>query len=540
MPASALGRPYDDSRDQPLPGLPEPPAPPPAGDMAARMAAADAARPAAGAPSNPYGLPEPGPDTELPPPTNPMAVGRELIKRARLAGSLPYRFWRGEFWQHTGTHWAPVERAIINKWLYHATENAWYVKKNAKGVYDDKPWSPDRNKINILAHALSDGLLTHEGDEDRCIALQNGVYNIKTDRVDPHGEHRFNLSVLPFAHDKHATCPRWLEFLEQVLPGDASAQAFLAEWFGYVLSGRTDLHKMLSMVGPRRCGKGTIARVLHALLGGDVVASPTLQHLGTSFGEQCLIGRKLAIMSDVRWTGATVAEAVGVLLAVSGEDARDVARKNRETWHGYLPTRFMLMSNDVPNFRDVSGALAGRMMQVQFTQTFLGREDTGLTDTLLTELPGIFNWAIAGLHRLTARGKFAPPASGEQLADEVRRTSSPYQAFLDDFCDLDPDARTAVPDLLRAYGQWARREGRKLDEQTTSSLSRGLRTTCPDIRAAEKRITLPNGQRATVLTGVRLTTAPTWLIGDGADEHALMNAGRYEQEELDIEPPAEE
>jgi 3'-phosphoadenosine 5'-phosphosulfate sulfotransferase (PAPS reductase)/FAD synthetase len=44
MPPSALGRPYDDSRDQPLPGLPEPPAAPPAGDMAARMAAADVAK----------------------------------------------------------------------------------------------------------------------------------------------------------------------------------------------------------------------------------------------------------------------------------------------------------------------------------------------------------------------------------------------------------------------------------------------------------------------------------------------------------------
>lgn len=546
MSANALGKPYDDSQDQPFPGMPEPAA----DSMAARMAAADAANlPAAGASSrlpngkisglDTYGLPEPGPDVELPAPTNPMAAGRELIKRARLAGSLPYRFWRGEFYQHTGTHWVPVERTIINKWLYHETENAWYVKKNARGEYESKPWSPDRNKISILAHALSDGLLTHEGDEERCIALQNGVYNLKTDRVDPHHEGRFNLSALPFSYDPDAQCPRWAAFLEQVLPGDAAAQDFLAEWFGYVLSGRTDQQKMLSMVGPKRCGKGTIARVLEAMEGATSVASPTLRHLASNFGEQCLIGKKLAVLSDVRWGGTSVPEAVSIMLAIVGEDSRDVARKNRESWHGYLGTRFMLMSNDVPNFRDTSGALAYRMMQLQFTQTFAGREDSTLTEKLLEELPGIFNWAIRGLHRLNARGRFEPPASGEQLADEVRRTASPYQAFIDDFCELALGAYTAVPDLLRAYGQWARREGRTHDEQTTASLSRGLRTTCPEIQHAGRN-TLPNGQKVTVLSGIRLAVAPQWLAGDGAEEHALMQAGRYEQGAFGLEPPDDE
>ena len=41
----------------------------------------------------------------------------------------------------------------------------------------------------------------------------------------------------------------------------------LGEWFGYVISGRLDLHKILLMVGPTRGGKGAIARVLTALIG---------------------------------------------------------------------------------------------------------------------------------------------------------------------------------------------------------------------------------------------------------------------------------
>lgn len=468
-----------------------------------------------------FGMPEPGPDIELPPPTNPMAVGRAIIRRTRLAGTLPYRYWQGEFYQHTGTHYEYVDKTIINKWLYHITENAWYPKL-VKGVHEGRPWSPDQRKINTLRHALSDGLLTHAGDEERCIALQNGVYNLKTNRVDPHTEHRFNLSVLPFAHDPNADCPRWQQFLDEVLPNDPEAHQFLGEWFGYILSGRTDQQKMLSLVGPKRCGKGTIGRILEALLGAGAVASPTLTQLGGNFGEEGLIGRKLAVMSDVRWTPHATADATPALLAISGEDARDVARKNRTTWHGYLGVRFMMMGNDVPNFRDASGALAYRMMQLHFTRTFAGREDTTLTETLINELPGIFNWAIAGLHRLNQRGRFHPPASGEAMAAEVRRLASPYQAFIEDFCELAPDVETAVPDLLRAYGQWARREGRSNDQQTTSSLSRGLRTTDERIQPGGRR-TLATGQKVTTLRGIKLVVAPVWLAADQGREHAFMN-----------------
>lgn len=525
MTARALGQPYDDSHDQPLPGMPESAEPSHSQqDVDARHID----------PVDMYGLPEPGPEILLPAPTNPMAVGRQIVRMSRQAGSLPYRYWRGEFYQHAGTHWVMVDKTIINKWLYLSTENAYYLK-TIKGVDESRDWSPDQRKISNLRHALSDGLITHEGEEDRCIAMQNGVYNLKTDRVDPHSERRFNLSVLPFAYDRDAQCPRWQQFLDEVLPGDTEAQNFLAEWFGYILSGRTDLHKMLSLVGPKRCGKGTIGRILGALLGPGAVASPTLRQLGGSFGEEGLIGRKLATLSDVRWTAAAAAEAAEVLLAISGEDARDVARKNRTAWHGYLGVRFMLMSNDLPNFRDASGALAGRMLQIHFTQSFYGREDTSLTDILIGELPGIFNWAIAGLRRLEARGYLVQPRSAQAVVDEVRRTASPYQAFIEDFCEIDDDARTALPDLLRAYGQWARREGRTHDQPTTSSLSRGLRSTEERIKVDDRRHTLPNGQKVTMLTGIKLATAPTWLAEDGAADHDL-----YQQAELDLDEPPDD
>lgn len=111
---------------------------------------------------------------------------------------------------------------------------------------------------------------------------------------------------MPFAYDPAAPEPvKWLSFLRQLWPDDEESIAALQEFFAYVLSGRTDLHKIMLLIGPTRSGKGTIARVLAALLGKGNVAGPTLASLGTNFGLSPLLGNPLALGSDARLAGST-------------------------------------------------------------------------------------------------------------------------------------------------------------------------------------------------------------------------------------------
>ena len=170
----------------------------------------------------------------------------------------------------------------------------------------------------------------------------------------------------------------------------------LQEWFGYCLTGDTSQQKMMLMVGPKRSGKGTIARVLTRLIGNGNVSGPTTSSLAGPFGLQPLIGKTLAIVSDARFHGENIATVVERLLCISGEDTLTVDRKHTTSVTMKLPTRFMFLTNEFPRLNDASGALAGRFVILRLTQSFYGKEDTGLTDRLLNELPGILNWAIEG------------------------------------------------------------------------------------------------------------------------------------------------
>ncbi len=476
----------------------------------------------------------------LPSPHDPMAVARKLAATSiEHVDELPtWLWWRGDFYRWEGTRWTVLPDATVEQWAYRTTEDALYDTVDHKGNPAVERWSPTTTKVKNLMHALGRGVIQRDygldaEDAADSIACQNGVLVVSTDAILKHTPARFNLFSLPFAYDPDAECPRWLKFLGEVLPGadEADGVLFIQEWFGYVVSGRTDLHKIASFIGDKRCGKGTIARMLAALVGENFVSGPQLGDLAGTFGKEPLIGKRLAVMGDVRWSGKTANEVMPVLLGISGDDHGTVHRKNQKAWEGRLGVRFLLMSNDEPRFTDASGAMASRMIHVDFQQSFYGRENSNLTNELLEELPGILNWALEGLKRLTENGKFTVPQSSVKVDENVQRTSSPAKAFIEDKCVLDdaPQTKVSLSDLFEAWQAWCRHTGRPELMASEDMLSAQLRSA---LRSCEPKVTtkrqMVKGVRTTWFFNLRLRTAldvedddppvsssGQWLVGGG-------------------------
>ena len=435
----------------------------------------------------------------LSPPGQPMKVAREIL----ALRERPLRWWQGAYYEHLGRHWAEISDDMIKKWIYQATEDATFTAVDGKGDFEVKKWSPTAGKVTNVHDALSRGVVQQEQEPAAVMAMENGVLDPATRSMSPHDPALFNLSSLPFSYDPDAACPQWLDFLESTLPGDRQAHETIAEWMGYVLSGRTDLHKIGVLVGPPRCGKGTISRVLKAMVGRDGWAAPTLARLGSEFGMASLIGRGLAVMGDVRWTSKHVIDAVPIMLGISGEDGFSIPRKHVGDWIGKLPTRLMLMSNDAPVFTDASGALAGRMVYVAFHRSFLGSEDLTLEGRLMTELPGILNWALDGLDRVAKLGTFTQSAGSMELAAEVDRDSSPVKAWVDDRCVVDLTAEISLEALLSNYRDWLTTENMSLSP-SLNRLSRDIRSAFGDQGVTVERKSNGAGGKHRVVTGIRV------------------------------------
>lgn len=287
------------------------------------------------------------------------------------------------------------------------------------------------------------------------LSVKNGILDLRSGQLLPHSPLWFSRTALPFAYDSRAACDHWLQFLDEVLDRDEERIELIQQWFGLCLTNDTRFHAILLLQGPRRSGKSTLLRILRAMVGDDNVCSPRLTTLGEPFGLMGLLGKRVAICPDAHvGHGDNALGVLEILKGISGEDAIEVMRKHLPPITVRLNVRFALAVNELPRFGDGANALLSRLLIVPFRQTFEGREDRHLESRLLTELPGILNWALEGLRDLRAHGSFVIPAASDEVREDFGRMSSPVEAFLVDACVEGPSENVTRDELYCAYRSW--------------------------------------------------------------------------------------
>ena len=418
----------------------------------------------------------------------------------------------GAFCEWDGTRYRLADENTIRAEVYAFLEKS-HALRDGKIL----PFCPTQHKVSGVIDALRaaahvTGTVAMPswlpGAHEPCpppgelVACKNGLLHLPTLKLHPHSSSFFNANSLDYDYSPAAPVPEeWLKFLRELWPDDPESIAVLQFIFGLLLASETKYQKIALIVGPKRSGKGTIARILTALLGRENVVAPTLAGLSTNFGLAPLIGKLLAIIADARLGGradqAVIAER---LLSISGEDAQTIDRKYLPPWTGRLPTRFLILTNELPRLADASGALASRFIVLTLTNSFLGREDHALTDKLLAELPAILNWSIRGWQRLQRRGYLIQPKSSADAIEQLEDLGSPIGAFLKMCVDSEPGAEVTRAALYRAYADWNASEGRNFPGNA-ATFGRDLRAAYPDLQTHKRTV---GGVQTRVYAGIKL------------------------------------
>ncbi|WP_310472002.1 phage/plasmid primase, P4 family [Corynebacterium sp. ES2775-CONJ] len=440
---------------------------------------------------------------EVPSPSEPYRVAKCLNRELYTANGLPtLAYWRGDFWRHEGTHWEL--RSVLGRNphiklkndLYRVLDAAVYEKHQGDGKATLVDWKPTSSKLNNTIDALmslvdyvvpdnaTPPMLAGDtgelpGNPGEFVAMENGLFHIPTGKMHPHTPRLFNTYCLPYAYDPNAITPVWSQFLAETFAHDPNAEKCLQEFAGYIISGRTDMHKALLMVGPRRAGKGTILRVLTQLVGKNNTVAPTLNSLGGDFGAWSLIGKPLAVIGDAREAKPGNNQVMTErLLGIIGEDSITVDRKGISPWSGKLSNRFVIASNELPRFVDASGAIVSRFMMFELQRSVEGNEDTHLGAKLSKEMPGIFNWALEGLKRLEEAGRFTVPTTMAEMTNHMHDAASTAHQFIEDCLEVtgNENDRVRTPEVYKMWTRWHQENGyRNTPNQATM---------CRNLRAA--------------------------------------------------------
>jgi putative DNA primase/helicase len=431
-------------------------------------------------------------------PRDPMHAARALVA-ARFINDdhrLLHRH-RGTFWRFQKNHYVLADQEMVRAEVWRFLEHAQRLGRNNEPM----PFKPNRARVSDVLDALNsacglDSLIDPpawlNGADSELPAAEmfpvaNGLLHLPSSELYLPTPDYFGLSASDVVFDPDAPDPvHWSAFLTDLFGEDEQAITALQDWFGYALAPDTSQHKILFIVGPKRSGKGTVARVLTALAGRDSVAYPTLASMQTNFGLAPLIGKPLAFITDARLGSRSDQAAITErLLSISGEDAQTIDRKHIPAWTGRLSTRFVILTNELPRFDDASGALVSRLIVLVLVNSFYGREDPALTARLLTELSGILNWALVGYRRLRKRGYFIQPASGREAIADLETLASPIKAFINDDCMVAPGQTVPVELLYQAWRLWCDKVGRK--PGTKQIFGRDLRAAVPGLKTTHPR-----------------------------------------------------
>jgi putative DNA primase/helicase len=136
--------------------------------------------------------------------------------------------------------------------------------------------------------------------------------------------------------------------------------------------------------------------------------------------------------------------------------------------------KLWMFGNHKPEICGTDHGIWRRVLLVPFTACISNQEqDRQLAVKLSAELPGILNWALAGLRQYHDHG-LAPPQCVTAATNEYKSDQDTLGDFIDECLERGQGFTVSKGDIYQAYERWARNGGQRLP-LTSKRLSRQLK-----------------------------------------------------------------
>ncbi|HDR9271200.1 DNA primase [Burkholderia pseudomallei] len=290
------------------------------------------------------------------------------------------------------------------------------------------------------------------------IPVQNGYLHIDGGiSLRPHDKALGLRHVLSCDYVPGAPTPREFgAFLECIQP-DPDVRARIQEYIGYTLLPDARFQRAQLWVGSGANGKGTLANLVQALHART--AAVQLDRL-EGFRLSSMVGASLIYCDEA--PQRNINEQI-IKSLIAGETVQ-IDRKYRDPISTRITAKWLALANHVPAIRDTSNGFWRRFDIVPFDVEIPASErDPMLANRIIAhELSGVLNWALEGLMRLLARGRFdeCAPEAIQRAIRSARTETNSVQAWADDRAiGLSTSVDTSKTVVYGAYATWCKTNG---------------------------------------------------------------------------------
>lgn len=327
-----------------------------------------------------------------------------------------YNSTRGSWMYYTGKKWENDERGLkASESLKKLQSSLLHYAMDKKEYYDFvvKYGSTGKRK-NVLYDAQSVYPMRDE-DLDNNLNLfncQNGTYNLKTFRLQPHSPEDLITKISNVRYEKDKVSEAWMTFLNQIMMEDQEKIEYLQRAIGYALSASTEEECFFILYGSTtRNGKSTFIETILKMFGdyGASTEPATFQVMKTKDSGRAtpqianLVGCRFLKTSE---PPQNMTFDVALLKTLTGGDTVP-ARRLYEAQFDFKPQfKLFMNTNHLPRVNDSTLFESDRVRVLTFDRQFTEAErDTKLKSKLCSEdnLSGIFNWAIEGYSQYTLK-----------------------------------------------------------------------------------------------------------------------------------------
>lgn len=336
-------------------------------------------------------------------------------------------------------------------------------------------------------------------DTNDLLNLENGMLDLNTFKLLPHGPHYYSFSQVPFSFNDEALVKFKGSRFEQLITSSVEGDTInlVQEMFGLALQNNPQkFQKCFILVGDGSNGKGVILSILAQLVGEDNISRVGIQKYNTKFENYTLENKKLNLDTDS--SGTRIEESENFKKAIAGETI-SVQRKGVDSVD-IIPTHLHISAmNNLPSCADKSDGFYRRLIFINFPHRFGSEEDLKqgkcdkigdknlLDDILNNEMDIVLAWALEGLKRIRNNNyKHSVSSSSQALFNDYVAMTDSVRTFIEDMLIFEQGNPLLNSILKAAYETYCMREG--LPIQSQIALTKGLkRAGGVDFKSGSKR-----------------------------------------------------
>ena len=295
------------------------------------------------------------------------------------------------------------------------------------------------------------------------INLQNGWFNLVTGAVTPHTPERKSTVQLPHDSTKQTTEAKdeFLAFINKVIPPDAVTLVQMV--CGYCLHHDASFQRAFLLYGKGGNGKGTLLKLIMAMLGKGNYATQSLKKLSdTRWGTAELFGKMANIVEDIN--SAMIRDSSDFKMLAAGETI-SAERKNKDPFDFENKAKLIFSANKIPTSLDKTHGFYRRWVFIDMGKVIPPEEEKlNYINTLKTPagLSAFFHWAVEGLQALLEAKQFPKPKSSDNLLSKYKKENDHVLNFVKEHLIYEEGAnRLLVSGLRDTYKQWCEEWGHK-------------------------------------------------------------------------------